>query len=167
MNIQDLGAIGELVAAIATVATLAYLAVQIRQNTKTVTASTELETGKMWTEFLARTAHNPDMADIWDKGHSDQEALTPNEKRKFIWQISEYFSIVENHFRQRDLNFLSHETWLQHGAAVAGMLANPLIARWWVNGVTPFSESFRTAIEEIQMEQGDQAGWTYTPLSEL
>ena len=62
MNIQDLGSIGELIAAIATVATLAYLAYQIRQNTKTVTASTELETGRMWVEFLARTAHNDEVA---------------------------------------------------------------------------------------------------------
>ena len=33
MTIQDLGSIGELIAAIATVATLIYLAVQIRANT--------------------------------------------------------------------------------------------------------------------------------------
>ena len=33
MTIQDLGSIGELVAAIATIATLVYLAIQIRQNT--------------------------------------------------------------------------------------------------------------------------------------
>jgi hypothetical protein len=33
VTIQDIGSIGELVAALATVATLAYLALQIRQNT--------------------------------------------------------------------------------------------------------------------------------------
>jgi hypothetical protein len=33
VTIQDLGSIGELIAAIATVATLVYLAIQIRQNT--------------------------------------------------------------------------------------------------------------------------------------
>lgn len=36
LDIQELGSIGELVAAVATIGTLAYLAVQIRQNTKTV-----------------------------------------------------------------------------------------------------------------------------------
>jgi len=35
ITIQDLGSIGELIAAIATIATLAYLAIQIRQNTHT------------------------------------------------------------------------------------------------------------------------------------
>ena len=40
MTIQDLGSIGELVAALATVATLAYLAIQIRQNTLQLEQST-------------------------------------------------------------------------------------------------------------------------------
>ena len=36
MSIQDLGAIGELLAAVATLATLIYLALQIKQNTRSV-----------------------------------------------------------------------------------------------------------------------------------
>ncbi len=36
MTIQDLGSLGELIAAVATVATLVYLALQIRQNTHTL-----------------------------------------------------------------------------------------------------------------------------------
>ena len=39
MTIQDLGSIGERLAAVATLATLFYLAVQIRQNTKAVRAA--------------------------------------------------------------------------------------------------------------------------------
>ena len=39
MTIQDLGSVGELVAAVATVVTLAYLATQIRQNTRSVRAT--------------------------------------------------------------------------------------------------------------------------------
>ena len=40
MNWDAIGAVGELVGAIAVVITLVYLAIQIRQNTKTVRAST-------------------------------------------------------------------------------------------------------------------------------
>ena len=38
MTIQDLGSIGELIAAVATLATLVYLAVQIRQNSRMLVA---------------------------------------------------------------------------------------------------------------------------------
>ena len=54
MTIEDLGNIGELIAAIATLITLAYLAMQIRQNTKSVLGDTaqshshlELDTGAL------------------------------------------------------------------------------------------------------------------------
>ena len=40
MTIQDLGGIGELIAAVATIATLAYLAIQVRQNTRALRSST-------------------------------------------------------------------------------------------------------------------------------
>ena len=57
MTIQDLGSIGELVAAIATVATLAYLAIQIRHNTTSVRAASRLEIASGW------RAHNRSMLD--------------------------------------------------------------------------------------------------------
>ena len=57
MTIQDLGSIGELVAAIATVATLAYLAIQIRQNTKSVRAGSRLDIASGW------RAHNQQLRD--------------------------------------------------------------------------------------------------------
>ncbi len=81
--------------------------------------------------------------------------------------MSEYFSTVENLYRQRNLNFVSHETWSQHEATVAGMLGNPLVARWWQSPVTPFSPSLRTTINRAKSELGDDAVWNYTPLAEL
>jgi hypothetical protein len=44
VTIQDLGSIGEFVAAIATLATLVYLAVQIRQNTRTLYPASGIRT---------------------------------------------------------------------------------------------------------------------------
>lgn len=58
MTIQDLGSIGELVAAIATVATLGYLGLGIRQNTESVRLSTELELSKLVIDFHARVTGN-------------------------------------------------------------------------------------------------------------
>ncbi len=57
MTVQDLGSIGELVAAIATIATLGYLAIQIRQNTRSVRAGSRLEIASGW------RAHNRQLLD--------------------------------------------------------------------------------------------------------
>jgi hypothetical protein len=84
-------AIAELVGAGAVVATLIYLSVQIRQNTATVLASTELESARLFLEFHTRMSHSADMAHIWDLGLTDASRLSPDEKRRFIWLVSEYF----------------------------------------------------------------------------
>ena len=58
MSIQDLGSIGELIAALATVATLAYLAVQIRQNTRALRgAAHETATSRVY-QYLLTVADN-------------------------------------------------------------------------------------------------------------
>jgi hypothetical protein len=57
MNWEALGAIGEMVGAVAVVVTLGYLAVQIRQNTRSVRAASRLEIASGW------RAHNRQMLD--------------------------------------------------------------------------------------------------------
>ena len=166
MNWDAASAIAEWLGVAAVVVSLLYVARQIRQNTQTVKAATELETGRQWSEFHSRMAHSGDMSDIWDKGLTDAESLSAEEKRKFIWLVAEYFFLVETLFRQREHGFLSEDSWEQHKSAVAGLLLHPVIQSWWGSGVSPYSPQFRTAIESAKAELGD-AAWAYSPLSEL
>ena len=84
MTIQDLGSIGELVAAIATVVTLVYLAVQIRQNTKMIGASlaqAHRDARNDTTRFLAT---DPETARVYRHGLRDPDSLgdTPKQFRE-------------------------------------------------------------------------------------
>lgn len=166
MDSAGLSAIAEWVGVLFIVISLVYVAKQIRQNTATVKAATELETGRLWFELHAQVAHSPDMVDIWDKGHTNADELTPTEKRRFIWFIAEYFYLVESMFRQRQIKFLSEASWQQHRHTVAGILLNPLLARWWESGVSAFSPEFVTNINAARHELGD-AVWSYTPIADL
>jgi len=56
MNWEATTAIAEWPGLIAVIVSLGYVAIQIRQNTITVKAATELETGRMWSGFHARVA---------------------------------------------------------------------------------------------------------------
>ena len=166
MNWDAASAIAEWLGLVFIVVSLGYVAFQIRQNTNTVRAATELETGRQWSEFHARIAHSQDMADIWDKGLTSAENLTAQEKRKFIWLVAEYLFLVESLYRQRQLGFLGHDSWTQHQGAVAGLLLHPVIESWWESGVSPYSPEFKAAINGARAELGD-AVWSYTPLSDL
>lgn len=166
MNWEAVSAVAEWLGVFLVVASLGYLAVELRQNTKTVRAATELETGRQWSEFHARVAHSQDMADVWDKGLTNAESLTKPEKRRFIWLVAEYFFLVESLYRQRQLGFLGHDSWNQHQSAVAGLLLHPVIESWWESGVSPYSPEFRAAIDGARSELGSTI-WSYKPLSDL
>ncbi|HIG41593.1 MAG: hypothetical protein ABGY96_24100 [bacterium] len=82
MNWEALGAITGSLGLVVVVISLIYVSFQMRQTNRIAKAARELEAGRMWTDFLAKTAHSNDMADIWDKGHDKQDELTPSEKRR-------------------------------------------------------------------------------------
>ena len=73
MDIQDVGAIGELTAAIATILTLLYLARQIQLGSKTIQAS-NLST--MVDAMSAMHDTNKSILGFFDPSHSDNRDLT-------------------------------------------------------------------------------------------
>ena len=83
MNIQDLGAIGELLAAIATLFTLIYLAQQIRQNSKNLQESTSASLNQGWTSINTRISGDPDFASIFLRGRESLAELDPVETEQF------------------------------------------------------------------------------------
>ena len=64
MTIQDLGSVGELIAAIATIATLAYLAIQIRQSAKVARANLAKDILLASRAALLEIAANEQLAEI-------------------------------------------------------------------------------------------------------
>ena len=80
MTIQDLGSIGELIAAIATVATLIYLATQIRQNTKAVQSSNF----STWIDAVHGINHiHLEIAGFLEDALNANRELTPDEFWRF------------------------------------------------------------------------------------
>jgi len=129
MTIQDLGSIGELVAAIATLLTLIYLAIQIRQNTKQLrfTSSTTL-----WEDM--NTAFDPvymaDNLKIYHKGLTE-EPLEPHEKMAFMFFSYRVFSHFYQMHKHVDEGNLDPEALdLQRGVIIS-LLASPGTRTWW------------------------------------
>ena len=91
MTIQDLGSLGELIAAIATVATLLYLAIQIRHSnaaSRTASRQTIIDTfyDANW-DFASK----PEMRRIVMVGFADFDGLTNDEKVVFdaiMWRYA-------------------------------------------------------------------------------
>ena len=83
MNIQDLGAIGELLAALATLVTLIYLALQIRQNSKNLQESTSASMNQGWSSINTRISSDPEFASIFIRGRANLDDLDAVETEQF------------------------------------------------------------------------------------
>ncbi len=148
MTIQDLGNIGELIAAIATVATLVYLALQIRANTVAVRSESR---GRIHTQSQTMGSvigGSPQAADVFARGLADFDSLEPTEQMQFQF----LFAMIES---QADLSYhnfqlgLGGADWME--AMTAGVLElfeTPGGARYWKLNGSKASPEFQNFVNQ-------------------
>jgi hypothetical protein len=158
VTIQDLGSLGELVAAFATIATLAFLAVQIRASTNADRTEAELELPQKLAEWHSRVSAQPDLARIWDAAAEDFQSLGPDEVRRFRWLVAELFLVFEASFYAHQGGLLSEPSWQKKRETMLGLLENPILSNWWASRMCPFSEEFW---QEIETHRGSDVSWAH------
>ena len=148
MTIQDLGSIGELVAAIATIATLVYLAIQIRANTTALRSESRgrLHAGGM--THASVIGGSPQAADVFTRGLGDYHGLAPAEATQFQFLFSMLVSTADEAHHSYELG-LSDRDWHQtNTTAVFRLLKTPGGREFWrLNGAT-FSPGFQKSVNE-------------------
>ena len=160
MNIQDLGALGELVAAFATIATLLYLAVQIRQNNRSMGESKKLalaQTYQMRSDalqmMLVRAADSeyigPIITKLTDVGYPEDigalEHLSKEERGRFRqWQIAQQ-THWDNMFYLYQQGFIDDEYYRDSFRERVRRLA----PTWKALNVTGARQSFVAEIDNI------------------
>ncbi len=102
MSIQEWAAIAEIISAVAVVASLVYLAMQIRQNTNSLSMSlkaTELgafernvDSGNRIREILIL---HPEVAELYGRGLKSYKELAGSEKMRFGLMLSNVFSAYQ------------------------------------------------------------------------
>ena len=104
MNREAIGAVGEMLGAIGVIVTLGYLAVQIRQNTRSVRASSYHAVVTNLSNLAADMGRDAPVADLFVRGVSDLQALSPTEQGQFAFLCLSVFRNYENlfyHFNQK------------------------------------------------------------------
>lgn len=100
MNWEATGAIGEIVGAIAVVVTIGYLAVQIRQNTRTVRASTYDATIRLLNEINLTFGSNPVASSLLLRGSEDYLQLDQDERFRYSLLMRSVLGVYDNAFLQ-------------------------------------------------------------------
>ena len=149
MNIMELGALGEFVGAIAVVTTLVYLAVQIRQNTRTMKTSALrsvqdlillTEKNERYIAYLMKSQRNEELA-LEERAHMVERLLTIMRTFERIWYEHRLGAVSKAQFEQ-NLDLLR---W-----ALSAQVARQM----WAHLAEAFDPEFRTVVDsEVLGEQ--------------
>ncbi len=156
MSIQDLGAIGEFIAAIAVVISLVYLAVQIRQNTNQIDENTSAVRASavhsgVQLIFDNRVAifEGRETAEIFYRGLESPDGLDDVEKLRFRMMFANALDAVFNTFSQTKASGFSPETW-EAQLETARRLICTAGGRWfWELYKVEYRTDFHIEIERI------------------
>ncbi len=147
MTIQDLGSIGEFVAAIATLATLAYLAAQIRQNTRSIRASAFQTAQRDVADIIDGLSHDPDLTRVVFDGLREFESFSTEDRRRFATFLAGLLRRYENLLHQTRLGSLDPSSWGGLLYELRRIFAQPGARAWWVSGQRAFNRELQDFIE--------------------
>jgi hypothetical protein len=143
VSLQDLGNIGELVGAIAVVASLVYLAVQIRQNTRTVKTSTYQGLFDHIADFQNLLLANEKLGAIWSVGLSQPDSLSRGDQERFGLLMLRFFRQLETlHYEWREglLDETLFRGWIHDSLRFA---KQPGGESWWHANRSIFGTEFQ------------------------
>lgn len=157
MTIQELGSLGELVAAIATVATLIYLALQIRRSTQATRAGSFHAISDSMNHVNIAVAQSPELARIWVVGSAGRSSLSEQERLQFDNVLLSYFHVFETMHYQAYVGAGERNLLLAEERSLAALLSTPGVREWWAENPYAFGPEFRSYLERFVAESPDAA----------
>ena len=133
MNLQDLAAIGEFIGGTAVLVTLIYLAVELRNNTKTLRAEASNSSYAGWSDFNAMLSKHPDKLVI-------ARAFDPNESFENFDAIEQFTlsclgrTMIQRfsaQFFQYKAGIMDSANWDDHAAMCHSVFVLPVWSTWW------------------------------------
>ena len=152
MDINELGAIGELVGGVAVIASLIYVGLQVRQSNNLARGAAELEVGRMNMEYT-RLGAEGDYATIYSRAVIEPENVSHGERQRAIWALGMWFHTAQA-FRQFRRGLLGPESWYPMAntlvEALDGDQRNALTLEVWEPNGWYIAADFRRYIENLR-----------------
>jgi len=147
VTLQELGSLGEFLGSVGVIVSLIYLAVQIRQNTRSVRAATQQSFVDVNASFAGLLLNNDHMAHVYRVGIADQDELTEDQRVQFDMLMVTYFRNMQNLFQQRERGMLEEDVWEGSRRHMLWYIRQPGVFTWWQARRPMFSDRFRAFLE--------------------
>ena len=150
--LQDLGNLGELISAIAVVISLVYLAIQIRQNTKTVLTSTRQAIHDASRSDNELILVHPHLERIYRVGRRDPAALTDEERPLFRHLLGVLFLNHEMMFLHHQHGVIDEDLWRRRQRSLRMVVSQPGVRQWWAGSANVrgnYDSGFQELVESL------------------
>ncbi len=158
LTIQDLGSIGEFIAAIATLVTLVYLALQIRHNTRESQAVSRNSVSQSFIDLLTHVSSDSEIAKLVRRGFIDPDSLDDDDTLRLDCIIGALFQNFEAAFAQWRRGVLTDDDWVKWVVLIKQYMAQPGVQEYWSRSVEAFNPAFQRYVEEL----GSKEMYSYT-----
>ena len=166
MSIQELGSIGEFIAAIATILTLVYLAFQIKLNTRAVKASMLEATGSRSMKLAMFGAGDPELTRIISTAMTHGSGLEEIDKRRleivFMAAMRSYELTVAHNVSK----YLDKTEYSGFGSNISAWAGASYFPEWWENARVNFSKPLQDLVRE-EMKNLPDHPTMFTPSTEV
>jgi len=147
VTIQDLGSIGELVAALATIATLIYLSVQIRANTVAMKSDSRRSNRIAGTPMMVAMVQDRDVARIFNAGLADFSALDPEDQTRFGFLLGDFIANAANTYDDVLLGVLSESDFEIQKRVISPYFRTPGGRQFWAKFRKRYQPEFQEYVE--------------------
>lgn len=132
---------------------LVYLAVQIRQNTKTTRAQMLQQHSLSLQSDVLAVSRDAQACRVLNAGLRSWDDLTEEEQGQFGIMMAGLFTGFESTFHQYRSGLLEEDMWESYQTRVRWYLARPGTRAWWkLGGNTWVGEAYGAIINEMVLE---------------
>ncbi len=152
MNWQAVGAIGELAGAIGVIASLAYLAIQVRQNTRSVRGEMYDSIVTSIVDLVEPLAQDQKLARVFETAVEDWEDVSFEDRSQMVYLLFSIFKEFENLHYQYKHGTLDPALWEGWNNLILSYYRMAGVHTWWQMRRRAFSAGFQEYLESSTIE---------------
>lgn len=160
MTIQDLGSIGEVLAAFATIATLVYLAAQVRQNTRALRSSTFQAISEQMAQNVQPILLDSEVASLLLRALGEPGNFDPEERLRFHAMLSMTMRRMEAVHVQSTLGSIEPEHIQGFERSIFSTLHSAGASAWWGEAKVNFNTSFAEHVDSWLSDNASSEGYS-------
>lgn len=131
MSLEQASLLAQIVSALAVVASLIFVGIQLRQATRAVRASTSQAHSALYHAIVVTIVENGEFARIWREALADFDSCSPDDRVRFVAQMSALFRYYESSRVQWLHGQLDPEHWFTIERQVMSLIPQPGTQSWW------------------------------------